>query len=127
MKRFFGLLGLFSVFLALEAGAHTNYISCSNGSFDDLGDGYFQIDILEDGIEFFPYEGSFSFDASEITYDSGTYAIVNKTTIASAEGEEYSSTVDAVLTLSEKGTKLNVAISHDKGPFYSYQMACVEK
>jgi hypothetical protein len=124
MKRIFAIaaLALFST-QALAEG----YLSCSNGTIDEQGDGYFQIDVLEDGLEFFPYEGSFTIDATEAAFDAGTFSVVNRTTTLSVEGEEVSTVVNAMLILDETAKTLNVAISYDKGPFASYEMTCVEK
>jgi hypothetical protein len=44
-----------------------------------------------------------------------------------AEGEESQSVIDAMLTLNDTATTLNVAISYDKGAYQTYQMTCVEK
>jgi hypothetical protein len=118
---------LFSIFLAFGSQAMAaGYTSCSNGDISVIGDSYYQIDLLEDGIEFMPYEGAFTFDAGDIAYEAGTFSIVNKPVTISAEGEEFTSVVNAILTLNSKGTELNVAISHDSGAFASYTMNCVQ-
>lgn len=127
MKRMFRLLGLVSVFFALQATAQASYLSCSNGDIEDVGDAYFQIDVLEDGLEFFPYESSFTIDAAEIAFESDTFAIVNKTVTVSSEGQEFPSLINALLILDEKNNRLNAAISFDKGPFRAYEMTCVKK
>ena len=121
--------GLFLVLVsafALHANA-TSYLSCENGPFEKMGDGYFQVNLLEDGIEFFPYEASFSFDFTDIKNDNNVYSIVNKKTVISAEGEESESVINAMLILDGKSENLNVAISYDGEPFTAFELTCKTK
>lgn len=127
MKRISGLLILVSAFFALQSNAQASYLSCSNGDIENVGDAHFQVDVLEDGLEFSPYEGSFTLDATEVAYESDTFSIVNKTVSVSSEGEEFSSVINALLILDEENKTLNMAISFNKGPFASYEMTCVKK
>ena len=127
MKRILGLIALSTVFLGLQANAETSYLSCSNGTIDQVGDGLFQINFMEDGIEFLPYEGSFTLDAAVIAYDGGTFAVLNQSTIVTSEGTETPSVIDALLTLDATATTLNVALSYDKGAYETHQLTCVKK
>lgn len=126
MKRVFGLIALSAVFFGLQANAETTYLSCSNGTIDQVGDALFQVNIMEDGIEFLPYEGSFTIDAASIMYDTGTFVVLNETVKVSSEGEESQSLVNAMLTM-PSSTTLNVAISHDGGAYQTYELTCEEK
>ncbi len=92
-----------------------------------MGDRLFVVDIYEDGLEFSPYETSFGFDATEVTYSDNTFTIVNRVTSVSTEGEVSKSLINAFLLLNPKTNKLQVAISYDKGPFQSYELTCVKK
>ncbi len=127
MKRIFAILSILSVFASFGASASTTILSCNNGNIDEVGDGYFQIDILEDGITFLPYEGQFTIEASGSTHTEGTFSIVNQTVTESVEGEEQEVVVNALLILDEKEKTLNVAFSRDRGPFQNYEMTCVSQ
>lgn len=126
MKSIFGLIGLFAVVFAMQAQAETSSISCSNGTIDQVGDALFQVNVLEDGIEFLPYEGSFTVDAADAIYDMGTFAIINQPVTVSAEGEQSQSVVNAMLTF-ESSTTMYMAISYDDGAYETYKMTCVSK
>lgn len=117
------------VFLAtvtsFAAKANLTYIQCANGTIDSVGDALYEIQILEDGVQFFPYEGSFSFDGTEINYStSGVISIVDKKVSVTSEGETWTSTKNIMLVLTDNDTKLQAAISTDGGPFQSYEMQC---
>lgn len=123
--RLFALIFVFFGFVS-QAMAES-YTSCSNGKFEDVGDAYYEINLYEDGIEFLPYESSFTLDAADIGYENGTFSIINKTTELTAEGQKSTILVNAILILNAASTKLDVAISTDRGPFQSYAMTCVQK
>lgn len=127
MKMIFGLATILTTFTLTAANARPSYTSCSNGKIEKVGDAHFQVDILEDGIEFFPYEGSFTVDATDIKYKGNTFSIVNKVVKFTSEGEESSSIINATLKLNAKRTKLNLVISYDRGPKRTHLMTCVNK
>lgn len=128
MKRLLTLAAFCLVFASVSANAKTTgYLSCTNGDVDKVGDSYFQVDLLEDGIEFQQYESSFTLDAADVQYNGGSYAIVNKTVTATAEGDELQVTINAMLVASENDTKLSLALSYDYGPFQTYELTCVKK
>lgn len=117
------------VFLAtvtsFAAKADLSSIQCANGTIDTVGDALYEINILEDGVAFFPYEGSFSFDSTQINYSkSGVISIIDKKVSVTSEGETWTSTKNILLVLTDKDTKLQAAISTDGGPFQSYEMQC---
>ena len=125
MKSILGFLS--ACFITMNAAAQTPYTSCTNGPVEKMGDNHIQIDLLEDGIAFYPYETSFVFDASEVNYSNGVLSIVNKTAKVSSEGQELNWLINALLIFDDKAKILQVAISYDNGPFKAYQLACVEK
>ncbi len=124
MNRMFSLMFLV---LTVSSQAMAWTISCTNGDFEKMGDGFYQIDILEDGIEFMPYETGFTLDAADVIYSAGTFSILNKDVTKSSEGTEWKANIDAILVLSEDNTKLNVAISDDNSAFKTYEMTCTQK
>ncbi len=126
MKQVLGLLSSVLFIFNVNANAVDSYLSCSNGSIDIVGDGYYQIDILEDGIQFLPYEGAFSLDLTQVGYNDGTFSIINQSTTLTSEGDEYPLLVNAMLLLNKQRNKLSVSISDDRGPFRTYEMTCVE-
>ena len=126
MKSIFGLIGLFAVVFAMQARAENSYISCSNGTIDQVGDALFQVNLLEDGIEFLPYEGSFTIDAEDTVYDTGTFAVISQLVTKTSEGEESQTVVNAMLTF-ESSTTMHMAIGFDDGEFETYKMTCVSK
>ncbi|MCB9072531.1 MAG: hypothetical protein H6623_02830 [Bdellovibrionaceae bacterium] len=113
-----------SSLLTLASQAYAGSIVCSNGDADVVGDAYYQIELMEDGIQFRPYEGSFDVDAGELKFENGVITIVNKTVTQTTEGVESSVTVDAILTMNEDGTQLDAIISIDQAPAQAYKMSC---
>ena len=111
----------------LNAQAETSYFACTNGTIEEKGDAFFQVNLLEDGIEFNPWESHFSYDLSEVTFDGFTLPIVNKKTKISVEGDEQEVEVNALLVFGDQYKTLNLAISYDKGPFQTHEFTCVEK
>jgi hypothetical protein len=118
-------VAFFSGLLTLSSHAYAVSTVCSNGDINEVGDAHYQIEINKEGIQFFPYEGSFEVGTAELNFESGTFTVVNKKVTQFVEGEESSVTVDAILTINGDGTQLNAAISTDKGPFASFTMNCV--
>ncbi len=124
MMKFALVFGLTAVGTQALASSYT---ACSNGSIEKVGDSHYAINIYEDGVEFLPYEGSFVLDLTDVNHDGGTFSVVNKKVEYTAEGESTSAIIDAILTLNPAGTKLNAAVSMNKGEFETYQMTCVRK
>jgi hypothetical protein len=110
----------------LQASAES-YTSCTNGKVDEVGDLFYQIDLYEDGISFFPYEGEITLDAEKIGYADGTFSIINQNVGLITEGESYPVLLNAILTLNEDRTELNAAISLDQGTFRSLTLNCEQK
>lgn len=118
---------LLATLISFTAKADLTFTSCVNGTFEEMNDGHFQIDILEDGVAFYPYEGHFSIDGADMTYStSGVISVVDKKTEVSSEGETWTSTKNILLVLSSDKSKLEAAISTDGGPFMTYSMQCTE-
>jgi hypothetical protein len=123
MKRIFAVLALSTLAIGFQVHAKA-LMTCTNGSIDKVGDNYFQVEVLDNALTISPYESSFTVVNADLGYADGTYSIINKTVAVSAEGEESSQLVNALLVMNAKTQKLNVTISYDKGAFNSYELTC---
>lgn len=123
MKLLSGFLLFFVTIVGFQAQA-TPFYRCSDGPIGS--DMYFEIDLMEDGLAFRPYESGFTVDASQASFVGDTYSIVNQTVEMTAEGETFPSLVNALLIFDEPSLTLNLAISYDREAFVSYEMTCVK-
>ncbi len=119
------MLAVCAVFSAINSAQAE--VVCSNGTFEEMGDRHYQIELLEDVVNFRPYEGFFSVNVADITQNSGTFSIVNKPVEIISEGTDYAEELNATLIFNEAEMKLNAAISLEKGPFQTYEMNCSKK
>ena len=122
---------LTTLLFSLNAQAATGYTTCNNGDINVVGDGYFQVDILQDGVEVSPYESHFKIDYSDIKVDvvqdgHSTYTVVNKDLEMSSEGDLYNVKLNAIMTWSKDNKTLQVAYSLDAGAFRSLELNCKE-
>ena len=102
-------------------------LHCQNGDIAKVGDAHYSITVSEDGLQFNPYEGSFTIDAGDITYANNTFNIKNVKTQLSVEGEASQILVNATLKLSNDDSKLVAKISINKAAYRTYQMTCVKQ
>lgn len=117
-KLFFGLV------LGLSAFTATADTVCSNG---DLGDNFYQITLLEDGIEFAPYESNFTVDVGVIDYKDGVFTIQNQMVSIESEGDPQDpQLLNAMLIYDEGAKTLKASISLAKEAFQTYEMVCKE-
>lgn len=123
------ILSLISLVFCFQAQAWDGYLICENGSFSQMGDSYFRIHLYEDGVEFFRYESSFSFDAGEFIYgDGNTLSVLDKKVSIFSEGEEWVESISFMITLSSDETKLYLAMSdYADGPFFTEEFFCKEE
>jgi len=130
MKKYLSLVASILISLPMAQAAEKSksadpdYLECTNGTIESVGDGLFQVDVKEDGIEIKPYEGSLTVDASDFVNSLKTYAIVDKPLTYSDEGIEEEKIVNAMLILDDDKKTLRVAISFDYGPFRTYDLKC---
>jgi hypothetical protein len=118
---------LFSIILSVGALSASADTICSNGTIEQQGDGYYQITLLEDGIEFAPYESSYVVDIGSIEHQGGLFTIKDKTVNIESEGEELEpKALNAMLIYDVDAQTLNAAISLANGPFEAYEMTCKE-
>ncbi|NQY99998.1 MAG: hypothetical protein HRT45_04930 [Bdellovibrionales bacterium] len=127
--------GLLTTLLAtmtlMAASANAATYHCENGTFDEKGDGYFSLEMTSDGIDFRPYESSFTVPVNSILMLGSTMIIANKELKYWAEGDEYTMVVDAMLNYEEGALEqseftMNLTYSTDKGYFRSHELNCVQ-
>jgi len=102
-------------------------LSCENGDISKVGDSHYAINVFEDGLEFLPYEGSFSIDAGDSKYANNTFTFKNVKTELSIEGEMSQVIVSGTVKISKDESKLVANLSMNRGPYQSYRMTCVKK
>lgn len=124
MKHMLLALGLSMAVVGVKAHAEDVKVSCENGSIEQVGDAYFRLDILENGLAFSPYEGSFTVPYEFMVATENTIAILDAKVVGSAEGEAAKFVLDAVLNFNTEESKVNLALSYNKGPFVSYELTC---
>ena len=119
------------LFLGLLMSASVGHadIVCENGSFEQMGDGYFSMTISRDGISFAPYESSVFVPANDIQLTATSYSVIDKKIQMSGEGEVWTVTVDALVTFEALSMAapffpVNVALSLDRGAFRAYELNC---
>jgi hypothetical protein len=121
---------LFASFLSSPAMASNlglGRLECNNGTIEEVGDGLFELTVLRDRIEFRPYESGFTIRARDMVRSGNTIAALAKTVKISAEGEESTVLINAILIFSNDRTKANLATSYDGSPFYTQELSCVKK
>lgn len=126
----FKALVLSAMFVGFSAQAN-EYLYCQNGPIEVVGDSHYAISILEDGINFHPYEAGYTVDAANVFADGrGSFVILNQVVQGSVEGENFTVLVDAMLILKvdEAGAyTLKATVSTDKLGFESYDLTCETK
>ncbi len=129
MKKVSAVVSLLSLLVGLNAQAAVakGYTSCSNGNIEKVGDNHFEVNILEDGLQFTPYESGFMVDAASVVVKNDTYTIADKSVAFASEGTKSFRTVNAILVFDGAKRKLQVSLSYDKGPFNTYELSCVQK
>jgi hypothetical protein len=122
MTKFF--IFFFSLLLTVSASA---YQFCENGSFNQMGDGYFSLEIHSDKIVVSPYESGFTVLGQDIVRKGSTILVGDTKVEYTSEGDVYSKTVDMIINGQPSMvsiSKINIAISTDKGAFNNYEMTC---
>ena len=120
------LVILLSVLFSLSvfAGANPGYTSCVNGDIWEVGDGHFQLDILEDGLAFYMYETSFSLDVTDVKYSNNRFRFTGKEVHMSSEGEHFKSTVNGLVILSQDEKSATVDININSGETRVLKLKC---
>ncbi len=122
MTKFF--MFFFSLLVAVSASA---YQFCENGSFNQMGDGYFSMEIHSDKIVVSPYESGFTVLGQDVVRKGSTILVGDTKVEYTSEGDVYSKTVDMIINGQPSMvsiSKINVAISTDKSAFNNYEMTC---
>ena len=126
MKIFKALL-LCAMFAGLQAQAAV-HVTCTNGTIETVGDGLYTINIVDEGLEFQPYESGFTVTADKIMQaGNGVLIIANQQVAATSEGTEFTMLVDAMLLLgqdAEGNLTMKASVSTDKEGFRSLDMTC---
>ena len=135
MKSLFLVISLlFS--LSVVAGNDGDYLSCSNGTIHDVGDGLMNVEVRGDYINFYIYESSFSLKVSELqsepTIDEMKatgmyYRFVKKVIKLTSEGEEYDSNVSGLVVVSRDGKKMTTDLSFEGRDTRTERHTCVIK
>lgn len=103
---------LLSILLSASVSfARIGNLSCSSGEFGE--DNYFSITIDQDTISFDPYETHYTLPRSEAVQDGDTIAIVNKTVTGSAEGDDFTAQVSALMVYDAEKNRLNLTLIMD--------------
>lgn len=126
MKLATAIFALAMIAFGYQAQAEQAYVTCTNGTFEEMGDGYFQMDIFKDGsLMLIPYEAGYPVKVSEYTYDSASrvLTIVDKKVDGNVEGQENTVVVNAIFVPASAG-KVNSAISFDQGEFRTQTLTC---
>lgn len=87
-------------------------------TFDTGGDDFFQVKILEDGLQVSFWESQFTMDASEISYTagiahSGVFQISDRQATFFGEGETWTRQVNATLIFDKKAGLMMSALGLD--------------
>lgn len=126
MKLVTAVFALATIAFGFQAQAVEAYSTCTNGTFEEMGDGYLQVDIMNDGsLMLLPYEGEYPVKETDYTYESTSrvLTIVNKKLAGSVEGEENTVVVNAIFVPTSNG-KVQVAISFNQGEFQTQTLTC---
>ena len=120
------LCAVLMMFIGFNSYSASSYLSCTNGTIEEVGDGLFTANFFDDAINFQIYEGSVSIGALDLNSLGSTTTIMDVNTTYFVEGEVEKVVVDAIITMSKDNKTAKLAYSLNKESFRSLDLSCKE-